>query len=240
MRENQFSTDAYRLYAAINRLCKTPNSFYNADHNQKYLARQIRATDHALSGSALKARSVGAASYTSRDEAGNPIIPTEMNVQLVMLYGHVLYCTGSYAYAINYFYRAYALEPHNDMVNLSLALAYIHLSFKRQSENRHFLIMQGFSFLFTYYDSRKTSKAPSERQEAEYNIGRTYHMLGLTHLAIPYYERCLAMSEEVRKDYDESVSEDFSIEAAFALQGIYSTSGEMELAQQITRKWLVM
>jgi general transcription factor 3C polypeptide 3 (transcription factor C subunit 4) len=64
------------------------------------------------------------------------------------------------------------------MINLTIGLSYIQLSLKRQTENRHFQIMQGFGFLFRYYDIRKKSPHPAERQEAEYNIARAYHMLG--------------------------------------------------------------
>jgi general transcription factor 3C polypeptide 3 (transcription factor C subunit 4) len=77
-----------------------------------------------------------------------------------------------------YLFRAHKLDPQNPMINLSIGLSYIHLSLKRQTENRHFQIMQGFSFLFRYYDIRKESPKPEERQEAEYNVARAYHMLG--------------------------------------------------------------
>lgn len=126
------------------------------------------------------------------------------------------------------------------MVNLSLALGYIHHALKRQSENRHYLIMQGFSFLFEYYDLRKVSDVASERQECEFNVGRAYHMLGLTHLAIPYYERCLTISEEIQKTSGGDAVEDFVTEAAYALQGIWAASGDAHWAQKVTEKWLVL
>lgn len=126
------------------------------------------------------------------------------------------------------------------MINLSLALGYIHYALKRQSENRHHLIMQGFSFLFAYYDLRKVSNVPSERQEGEFNVGRAYHLLGLTHLAIPFYERCLVMSEDIEQTSGGDAVEDFATEAAFALQGIWAASGEVHLAQEVTEKWLLL
>jgi len=165
----------------------------------------------------------------------------DMDVALLMLYGHILYAGTSYAYALNYFFRAYALDPSNPMINLSLALGYIHYSLKRQSENRHYIMIQGFSFLFTYYDIRHASLVPSEKQEANYNVARAYHILGLTHLAIPYYERCLALREDVRRAAsEEGATEDFSREAAMALQGIWATSGNVEMAREVTERWLVI
>ena len=79
-----------------------------------------------------------------------------------------------------------------------------------------------------------------ERQECEFNVGRAYHMLGLTNLAIPYYERCLHISEEARKNGGEGSIEDYGIEAAIALQGLWAANDQMELAQTITEKWLTL
>lgn len=126
------------------------------------------------------------------------------------------------------------------MINLSLALGYLHYALKRQSDNRHYLIMQSFSFLFTYHDIRQGSQTVTERQEADYNVARAFHMLGLTHLAIPYYEQCLALSDLVPKASSTSSGEDFALEAAAALQGLWVTSGETAMARAVTEKWLVI
>jgi len=309
MKEYQFITDAYRLYSALNRLSHRPNKWYNSGPSQKYILRQIKAMDSALHGEKRKRRlNEQKASYTTKDKDGNPILPKEMDVALLMLYGHMLYFGASYAYALStfspspnylpiylspphlphsppfspipqkltrylthldYFYRAHALEPRNPMITLSLALAYLHYALKRQSSNRHHLLVQGFSFLFAYYDFRKVSQIPSERQEGEFNVARAYHMLGLTHLAIPFYERVLRISEEMGEGEggggregegrdggkggeggeggEETEGrdrgnggEDFATEAAFALQGIWAAGGEVDLAQKLTEKWLLL
>lgn len=125
------------------------------------------------------------------------------------------------------------------MINLSLALAYIHYALKRQSSNRHQLIIQGFTFLFEYYDIRRSSSYPSERQEAAYNVGRAYHLLGLAHLAIPYYEDCLALSPDVQAA-SSTTTEDFAREAALVLQELWALSGEVGLANAVTKEWLVI
>ena len=140
----------------------------------------------------------------------------------------------------DYFFRAYAVDPMNPMINLSLALGYIHYALKRQSENRHYHITQGFAFLFAYYEIRQNSNIPSERQEGEFNVGRAYHMLGLVHLAIPYYERCLALSGVINRAGIQGTLEDFASDAAFALQGIWAASGQRELARAVTEEWLTL
>lgn len=126
------------------------------------------------------------------------------------------------------------------MINLSLALAYLHYAIKRQSGNRHHLIMQGFAFLFAYYDLRQRANVGMEKQEADYNVARAYHALGLTHLAIPYYERCLALNNDIRADSIDSTQEDFAKEAAFSLQGLWAANGEPKEALEVTERWLVL
>ena len=110
---------------------------------------------------------------------------------------------------------------------------------KRQSANRHRLITQGLTFLFCYYDLRSTSRSSSERQEAEFNVARTYHMLGLTHLAVPYYERCLCLGH--RSHGEEVKSRDyFSADAALSLRNIWAANEETGKAADITRNHLVI
>lgn len=240
MQEYQFVTDAYRLFSALTRVSRKPHLSYNSGRSQKYVLRQIKALDFALikegrGRSFYHERAV----IMSKDEAGNTILPGSMDVALLMLYGQILAAGGSDAYALNYFYRAHALQPDHPLINLSIALAYIHYALKRQSSNRHFLIMQGFSFLFAYYNTRKLSASLDEKQEAEYNIGRTYHLLGLVHMAIPFYERCLTLSS-LDNILTSDISEGFELEAALALQGIWMRNEEWEKAQAITKTWLVL
>ncbi|KAL8651816.1 MAG: hypothetical protein Q9226_004535 [Calogaya cf. arnoldii] len=224
MKEFQFVTDGYRLFSAVNRLCDGGNSWFNCGPSQKYVLRQLKAMDQSLVGQ--RQHSIPfheKASYTTRDDEGNPIQASDMDLSLLMLYGYILYLGKSYSLALNYFYRAFALAPTNPTINLSLALAYIQHALKRQSENRHHLVTQGLTFLFTYYDLRHQSPVQSEQQEADFNVARTYHMLGLTHLAIPYYERCLAS----QIDRCGNTGVDFTIEAAFALRNIWAADEQM-------------
>ncbi|KAI9838563.1 MAG: hypothetical protein M1819_004872 [Sarea resinae] len=249
MKEYNSATDTYRLFGALNRLYRGQGSWYNAGPSQKFVLRQVKAMDFALVGDKKKeAEYQERTSNAAKDEQGEPIISDEMDTSLLMLYGSMLYAGASYAFALNYFYRAYALDPANPTINLLLALSYIHYGLKRQADNRHYLIMQGFSFLFTYYDCHKASPLLQLQQEAEFNVARAFHMLGLNHLAIPYYERCLELSEKIQRthagDADEagrrSDPEDFAPEAALALQGIFYLSGQTDQAKRITDRWLVI
>ena len=73
------------------------------------------------------------------------------------------------------------------MINLSAGLAYLHQALRRQADNRQYLIAQSFSFLHKYHSIRLRSANVMERQEAHFNLGRSYHIVNLHHLAIPYY-----------------------------------------------------
>ncbi len=120
------------------------------------------------------------------------------------------------------------------MINLNIGLTYVHFGLKRQAENRQHIILQGIAFFTLYYDSRKESEIAEERQEAHYNMGRMYHMLGLPHLAIPYYELALDEAEYSGR----SEREDIVLDTAFNLQTVYAAAGNVKLAEKITTKYL--
>ena len=146
----------------------------------------------------------------------------------------------------DYFLRALALDPSNPMINLNVGLVYVHYALRRQADNRQYLILQGLTFMFIYYNMRKTSPNLDERQEAHYNIARVYHMLGLTNLAIPYYELVFKELEAAQGEEDRPLGgrdesrEDLVTNAAYNLQSVYCMAGNEELALRVTRKWLVI
>jgi general transcription factor 3C polypeptide 3 (transcription factor C subunit 4) len=113
------------------------------------------------------------------------------------------------------------------MIKLSIGLGYIHYGLKRQAENRQYHIAQGLSFLQDYYQSRRLSHSAEERREASYNLGRTYHMLGLTHLAVPYYMEVLECREG-------RVNDNLWADTAYNLRTIYAMGGNAQMAMEVT------
>ena len=110
MREYQFVTDGYRFFSALNRLCDSENSWFNCGPSQKYILRQLKAVDFSLTGKATsKHLSQERASYTTKDSNGNPIRADDMDVALLMLYGHVLYAGKSYANAVSKSIRSHTV-----------------------------------------------------------------------------------------------------------------------------------
>ena len=141
-------------------------------------------------------------------------------------------------FILDYFLRAFALDPENAVIKLSLGLGYIHHAFRRQADNRHQLLTQGIALLLEYHEDRKQVGNKSEQQESWYNLGRAYHLVGLSHLAVPYYEKCLELGLNMKNIDDMQGGQDFSVEAALALQGIWAASGDMQRAEAVTRRWL--
>jgi len=178
------------------------------------------------------------ANYTHHDEFGKTIVNEELDVSLLMAYGHILVAGSSFVYALNYFHRALSVDPENPMIMLSLGLSYIQYGLKRQVDNRQYVITQGLTFMHRYYDLRLKSPHFEERQEAHYNMARCYHLVALTNLAIPFYRKVLKGMED--EENQKGVNEDWCVDAAYNLQTIYTTAGNMELAQSLTRKWLVI
>lgn len=273
IKKYQFVTDTYRLHAMLSRV--SGDSIFHSPPEKKFMLRQIRAMDYNLpDGSESEGESKYVrpsvykkhASLTTRDEAGDLIVAKEMDIALLYLYGHLLFITDSFTEGLNYFFRAYALDDQNPAVLLAIALCYIRQSLKRQSENRHYQIMQGLSFMHEYRRVRERKGCTlQQRQEMEFNFARVYHTLSLTHLAVNGYQRVLALGKEIQAkheqahpisrisrqtdgedqamadaDTEETFVEDFSREAAMALQGIHALNGDLKSAQEVTSQWLVI
>lgn len=156
----QFTTETYSLFTASITASKNGLEVFHNNANQKYLLRQIKAMDQAITG---KVR-VGAATLTAVDDDGNKYVPEDVDVGLLMLYGHILASGRSYISALNYYTRAYAVLPDNPMITFCIGLAYLHRSMQRQSENRHMQALQGMTFLFEYYDMRTDGKRKGEEK----------------------------------------------------------------------------
>lgn len=264
MKEYQFVTDIYGLFSALNILHQPPPADkstqvrvaeFRMGPNQKFMYRQIRANDFYLpadyntgdrtidySGPVpafMREDTRGVdemtATLTYKDpNTGKELLPEEMDIALLVLYGQILYAGNSFPNALNYFFRAYALNKDSPLVCLSIALCYLHQSAKRQSENRHMLIMQGMAFFQEYAECRTAlSHGPEYSQalaEIEFNRSRIWQMLGLTNLAVEGYWQTL------HQQGDSAIKS----EAAFALQTIYALGGDTQRAREITEEWLVI
>ncbi|KAI8973026.1 hypothetical protein BDB01DRAFT_808440 [Pilobolus umbonatus] len=151
--------------------------------------------------------------------------------------------------------RSYSVNQKDPVVLLCLAANYIQTAMQRKAYNRHEQILQGMMFLQEY------GNLVGECQEREYNFGRLYHLLGLTHLAVNHYEKVLCLPSKAKQGIEEPTSiddiyvldddmdddmdvddeeddpTDLKKEAAFNLYQLYMTSGSPGIAQILLRKY---
>ncbi|KAI1144565.1 TPR-like protein [Hypoxylon sp. FL0543] len=234
MREYQYDTDPFRMFSALSRLCPSPASWYASGPVQKYMLRQIKLMDRAITASAAVDSGDEDAAPTGRVFQGK-----ELDITLLMVYGHILFISNSFTFALNYFMRAYSLDPTNSMVILSVGHCYLHYALKRQAENRQYLLAQGFHFLHQYYEQKLASPDAAQRQEAHYNLARSYHAIGIPHIAAEYYRRAL---HEVPDDSGNGIMgrNDLTQEAAYNLGQICWTGGDVDAVRAVTEKYLVL
>ncbi|KAK5988747.1 RNA-binding protein VTS1 [Cladobotryum mycophilum] len=197
MRDGAIS-DSYRMFALLSKLCQSPVSWYTSGPAQKYILRQIKAID---AGHEVAIHDQGSDSRVG--QAG--VNPMEINIDicLLMLYGHILFTSTSYTYALGYFLRARSIDQDNPMVNLSLGLAYVHYGLKRQSTNRQYLLLQGQAFISQYAECSKDT-SPRTKAERYYNVGRLFQLLGIAYLGSRYYAQALEAIKEESGEIDLS------------------------------------
>ncbi|KAK4146202.1 uncharacterized protein C8A04DRAFT_10058 [Dichotomopilus funicola] len=260
MRDYMPGTDSYRMFSAMCRVCQTPVSWYTSGPAQKFILRQIKTMD------TIVMRQDGAddpdhhpqhPETTGNDSSNNNANANgeiALDVALLTIYGHILFTTTSYTYALSYFARAASLDPSNPLINLSTGLAYVHYALKRQATNRQYLLTQGFAFLFRYYEDRLAATATAsdsmesftatakgnvaQRQEAHFNIARAYSLVGLTALSVEYYKKVLAEGNGDGRGL--LGDEDLKVEAAFNIRTLCYLLGDIEGARAVSEEWLVL
>ncbi|XP_043965219.1 general transcription factor 3C polypeptide 3 [Gambusia affinis] len=150
------------------------------------------------------------------------------NHALCVLCGHNAMVSGSFKHALGQYIQALKTHPENPLHSLYVGLTFFHMASQKYVAKRHALVLQGFSFLWRYVELR------GECQESLYNLGRALHQMGLTHLAIHYYQKALSLPAW-KLDGISGDQVDLRREIAFNLSLIYQSSGNMEMARQLIR-----
>jgi len=249
IKEAPDAANVYRLASHVHRLYHGPRTWYNCGPMQKNVLRLLKMFDYAL----LDPVSRGQWPFTQQEliswtesakHEGNPWQLQELNVGVLMLYGHMMLLGGTTNVALDYYFRVFAVKPEDPVVSLCIANAFVQSALKRISENRHFQIQQGLAFLWRYYELRARPAGGARalhRQEAEFNVGRVYHGLGMEHLALGFYEKCLALRGEVVHERENGEpEEDFAVEAAFAVGNIRGAGGDVGGARRMAEEWMVL
>uniref|UniRef100_A0A3B5MV03 Uncharacterized protein n=1 Tax=Xiphophorus couchianus TaxID=32473 RepID=A0A3B5MV03_9TELE len=145
------------------------------------------------------------------------------NHALCVLCGHNAMVSGSFKHALGQYIQALKTHPENPLHSLYVGLTFFHMASQKYVAKRHALVLQGFSFLWRYVELRGAC------QESMYNLGRALHQMGLTHLAIHYYQKALLLPGISGDQVD------LRREIAFNLSLIYQASGNTEMARQLIR-----
>lgn len=98
----QLDSDAYRMFAALCRLCQSPASWYNSGPVQKFILRQIRVID----ATQMRATMPDSAVTAPPDLSSTQGETRNLDVCLLMLYGHILFTSTSYTFALSEFPHA--------------------------------------------------------------------------------------------------------------------------------------
>uniref|UniRef100_A0A8C2XJX0 General transcription factor IIIC, polypeptide 3 n=1 Tax=Cyclopterus lumpus TaxID=8103 RepID=A0A8C2XJX0_CYCLU len=150
------------------------------------------------------------------------------NHALCVLCGHNAMVSGSFKHALGQYVQAFQTHPKIPLHSLCVGLTFFHMASQKFVAKRHTLVLQGFSFLWRYVDLRGVC------QESMYNLGRALHQIGLTHLAIHYYQMALTLpAQKLEGIPDDHL--DLRREIAFNLSLIYQASGNMEMAHQLIK-----
>lgn len=252
------SSASYQMFAGVHRLYSGMPNWFNAGPTQKYLMRAVKSFDYYVLPPEKRKEWNFEKTMGSGTKTHEWAKVDELDAGLLALYGHVMAAAQTWSSALNYYYRALAMRPNDPMLLLCIGLSYVQGAMKRQAENRHWSIMMGLGFLGKYKRIRKEmAKSTGRRlyeQEAEYNVARAWHFLGLDHLAVGGYHKCLRIRDEMGQvpadkdvdamdvdgEEDEAHVEEFTQEAALALVNIYVLTEQPARAREITEEYMVI
>ncbi|KAH3671064.1 hypothetical protein OGAPHI_000775 [Ogataea philodendri] len=219
MNDYQFSIPALKTFLAA---CKPTELFYHPyvdAPNQKYILRQIKTHDSLKEGRDIS----GMAAITNTN-----VDTTKFHPLLNYVYSTFLYVNKSYTAALTYSFKIYRDYCNDPSLVFLMALSNLHRSMQRQTINKNFQIIQGLTFMLEYAELRRSQGGYD--MEINYNLGRTFNLLGLNTLALQFYEKVLEL--------DDDEPYDLKYEAAYNSYLIYSYDGNFELAEQVMEKYL--
>ncbi|DBA78961.1 TPA: hypothetical protein ACH3X1_008835 [Trebouxia sp. C0004] len=158
------------------------------------------------------------------------------SLPLMLLAGHCLSQT-THSQALGEYFHAFRLNPHQPLTLLCIALGYMQQAMTRKVDDRNRVVLQAFAFFQEYAQHRE------HEQESNYNLGRAAHHLGLVHIAVEYYKKCLdghgsQSVQALHNGSEPTYQVGLKQEAAFNLSLIYRGTGADDLARQVLQKYV--
>ncbi|AOA61013.1 RNA polymerase III transcription initiation factor complex subunit [Komagataella phaffii CBS 7435] len=221
----QFNSEVFRIFMTFNKSSNDAINVYSDSINSKFFLRQLKAHDSLRLGKKI----VGMANLVNQE-----VDSTRINPYLYHIYSTLLFSKRSYTSSLGYEIKVYREFREDPLICLIIGVSYLNRSIQRVIPNRHFEVLQAFTYFLEYQEIReKKDGSKGIKMETVYNIGRAFHFLGLTTMAIPYYEEVLAM-EPVEPDYN------LKMEAGYNLANIYNMDGNFQAARRVMEEHLVI
>ncbi|GMT12340.1 hypothetical protein PFISCL1PPCAC_3637, partial [Pristionchus fissidentatus] len=170
------------------------------------------------------------------------LVKNQGNHALQAISGNNSLITGTYRHALGEFLRVWVANKNNPLICMLIGLTFTHMACKKDLSSRHMLALRGLAFMRRYEQTR------SVKQEVFYNLGRTFHQLSITTLAIYFYEKALnepppkvvVMEDDGTEKEQVAERYDMTRFAAHNLALLYQSSGNTHLAYEIYEKYLVI
>jgi len=165
------------------------------------------------------------------------------NFPLHMISGNNSLVTGSYRHALGEYFSVWLQNREDPLACLLIALTFVQMATKKDITGRQCLAVKAIAFINRYKDLRG-----SDNPEAIYNIGRMFHQMGITHMAIQFYKRVLDLEEiKLRQVCPETGrmtqqrTTQYSMKpmAAHNLALLYESSGNRTLARELMEQYCV-
>ncbi|CAK5274676.1 unnamed protein product [Mycena citricolor] len=250
----QFNNEPLRILLAVLSSGLHPTDAFIVSPLQKFLYREMKLVGVASKNPELAKWTPAQKRFSlinnkgedGDDEPADEAVPTAVggdhvlpayarkpNPVITAIYGQVCVAAKSYQSAIFYLLQAYEMCPEDPMICLSLTMASLGRAMQRQSDNRHHLVAQALAFLSRYRALR--TEQTHGLGEIEYNFGRAFQQIGLHSHAARHYEAVLALAE-TQQDKTDTLAQ----EAAYNLAFVYNSTGAVELARALYRRWLTV
>ena len=118
---------------------------------------------------------------------------------LAFLNGHNALTSGNYKVAMAEYTHIFKQTPTDPFAIFCIVIGFTHLACQKFIANKHSVVSQLCAFLNLYLEIR------GECKESLYNIGRSFHQLGLLHEAVHFYKQALKIEDQIECDSYEKV-----------------------------------
>ncbi|OII75297.1 TPR repeat containing basal transcription factor [Cryptosporidium ubiquitum] len=115
------------------------------------------------------------------------------NLELQIITAHLYVLSNRLNQASSEYLKIHRLIPFDDLISLCLGVSFIGVAVSKESKNRIFSIIKGFSFITRYTKGRQSIYVNEEIYKAEcfYNLARAFHQINLKSNAINCYIKCI-------------------------------------------------